>query len=100
MTYTNIPPISYIFVGVTTAILSYVTWAELQEDKNEIPQEEEEEEVPQEEEKEIPQEEEKEIPQEEKEGQGLMGGKKRSTTKKKRNIKKKKQTKHTKLKSK
>ena len=92
MTYTNIPPISYIFVGVTTAILSYVTWAELQEDKNEIPQEEEEEEVPQEEEK--------EIPQEEKEGQGLMGGKKRSTTKKKRNIKKKKQTKHTKLKSK
>ena len=89
MTYTNIPPISYIFVGVTTAILSYVTWAELQE---EIPQEE----IPQEE---IPQE---EIPQEEvkKEEQGLIGGKKRSTTKKKRNKKRKRQTRHTKLKSK
>ena len=94
MTYTNIPPISYIFVGVTTAILSYVTWAELQEElpQEEIPQEE----IPQEE---IPQE---EIQQEEvkKEEQGLIGGKKRSTTKKKRNKKRKKQTKHTKLKSK
>ena len=36
MTYTNIPPISYIFVGITTAILSYVTWAELQQDHPEM----------------------------------------------------------------
>lgn len=31
MTYTHIPAINYIFVGITTAVLSYVTWAELQE---------------------------------------------------------------------
>ena len=36
MTYTNIPPISYIFVGITTAILSYVTWAELHQDHPEM----------------------------------------------------------------
>ena len=36
MTYTNIPPISYIFVGITTTILSYVTWAELQQDHPEM----------------------------------------------------------------
>ena len=35
MTYTNIPPISYIFVGITTAVLSYVTWAEMQEENQE-----------------------------------------------------------------
>ena len=37
-TYTNIPPISYIFVGVTAAVLSYATWSELKQE--DIPQDE------------------------------------------------------------
>jgi hypothetical protein len=74
MTYTNIPPISYIFVGITTAVLSYVTWAEMQENSENI------EEPPSQVE------------------QNVIGGKKRhSKTKRKRTKKNKKKTKHAKL---
>lgn len=99
MTYTNIPPISYIFVGITTAILSYVTWAEMQEDNqeqsedynvtNEPEQMEEPEQV-----EEPAQFEEPPRPAE----QNVIGGKKRrSKTKRKNSKKNKKQTKHAKL---
>jgi flagellar biosynthesis component FlhA len=94
MTYTNIPPISYIFVGITTAILSYVTWAESQEVIQPEFQEEEEAQTKIQEE-----ETQSKIQEEETQSkQMLMGGKKRTATKRKRN-RRKKQTKHKKLKT-
>lgn len=124
-TYTHIPPISYIFVGVTAAILSYVTWVEMQEGEDpEVLVEESNEQVDaplslenpesinQEEEEEVNQEFTKEPElikeegmnteelQSEKNKDLVAGGKKkRKATKKKRIQKNRKQTKHTKLKS-
>lgn len=99
MTYTNIPPISYIFVGITTAILSYVTWAEMQENTEDEPEQLEESEPVEE-----PQQLEESEPVEEHEEplrpveQNVIGGKKRhSKTKRKRTNKNKKKTKHAKL---
>ncbi len=123
-TYTHIPSISYIFVGVTAAILSYVTWVEMQEgDEQTIPIEDSNEQIsePLEEPENINLEEEpnKEVTEEpeligqeeindanaedaqpEKNKELVVGGKKkRKATKKKKLRKNKKQTKHTKLKS-
>jgi hypothetical protein len=93
MTYTNIPPISYIFVTITTAILSYVTWAEMQEDKPELmvdsPSNQETIATPDE-----------TIVKPEKQSTTMPGGRKRKGTKKGyRKIKKTKRTRHRKLKS-
>lgn len=109
-TYTHIPPISYIFVGVTAAILSYVTWVEMQEGEDpEVLVEESNEQVDAplslENPESINQEEEEEDMnteelQSEKNKDLVAGGKKkRKATKKKRIQKNRKQTKHTKLKS-
>ena len=96
MTYTNIPPISYIFVGITTAVLSYVTWAEMQESTEEKPEQFEESE-PVEEPQQLEEPEPIEEPPRQVE-QNVIGGKKRhSKTKRKRTKKNKKKTKHAKL---
>ena len=102
MTYTNIPPISYIFVGITTAVLSYVTWAEMQESTEEEPEQFEESE-PVEEPQQLEEPEQVEQPEPIEEPprqveQNVIGGKKRhSKTKRKRTKKNKKKTKHAKL---
>lgn len=96
MTYTNIPPISYIFVGITTAVLSYVTWAEMQESTEEEPEQLEESE-PVEESRQLEEPEQIEEPPRPVE-QNVIGGKKRhSKTKRRRINKNKKKTKHAKL---
>ena len=102
MTYTNIPPISYIFVGITTAVLSYVTWAEMQENIEEEPEQFEESE-PVEEPQQLEEPEQVEQPEPIEEPprqveQNVIGGKKHhSKTKRKRTKKNKKKTKHAKL---
>lgn len=97
MTYTNIPPISYIFVGITTAVLSYVTWAEMQENTEEKEPEQLEESEPIEESQQSEEPEPIEEPPSQVE-QNVIGGKKRhSKTKRKRTKKNKKKTKHAKL---
>ena len=100
MTYTNIPPISYIFVTITTAILSYVTWAEMQEDRPELMVD-----SPSNQETVVTPEEtivkpDETIVKPEKQSTTMPGGRKRKGTKKGyRKIKKTKRTRHRKLKS-